>query len=782
MKKKKTQIFLDDDEKFVIPQVDYGMIGLIRHRRGFEKSEVASPVHGTNVVDRSHYVDNSGTVDIDYNYDFVREDSEKHISEEELIKRHGTKYYEFQTINKNENEEFYKGADYNKPEEKIVVKPKEETKAFSFISEIDDIEEETIDAKANLDNFNEEANNDDNYSFSDAEFKLDIKVDDEETEYNTYSPKMPKPEQTNIPSFLTPKREETTEYNSDDLEFDDNVNFNAPNIDFSNPAVDKNQSIEDAINNYNNNQIKFEEPKYKSTPINEVVDENDKYEEARARANEVLNNSLDNNVDKYANYNIPYNTLFKHGSNEEHELPQWLEEKKEIINNILASFDIDGEVVTYTKGPAFTRYEVILAAGVNVKKVNQIYDNLQKDLEVKSLRVLAPIPGKNTIGIEVPNDEAEVVSFGDIITDEFINDGKPLNVALGKDINGSPVYQNITSMPHALIAGATQSGKSVSINTILVSLITKNSPNDLKLILIDPKKVELTFYNDLPHLVTPVIDDPQIATEALKWAVDEMERRYDLLARNRVRNHGDYNKKRKEHPEMEAMPFIVIVIDEFNDLIMQCGAETNEAIIRLAQKARAAGIHIILATQRPTADIINGTIKNNIPCRIAFKVAAELDSRVILDEGGAENLLGRGDMLIKNNGTPVRAQGAYISDDEIGAVCDYICDRYDPDFMISHDDLKRARAKTQNGGGGFGSKEAQGEDETLLYEIAEACVQAGSCSINSIQSGFGIGFNRASRIVSILEERGVVSPRLGTKPREILVDSYKLREIFHVDE
>jgi S-DNA-T family DNA segregation ATPase FtsK/SpoIIIE len=261
-----------------------------------------------------------------------------------------------------------------------------------------------------------------------------------------------------------------------------------------------------------------------------------------------------------------------------------------------------------------------------------------------------------------------------------------------------------------------------------------------------------------------------------------MDRRYEVLARNRVRKISDYLEKRKEYPSLEPMPYYVIVVDEFNDLVMQCGQDVNDCIVRLAQKARAAGMHVILATQRPTVDVVNGTIKANIPCRIAFRVASSTDSSTILDETGAESLLGRGDMLIKNDNAPVRAQGAYISDDEIGAVCDYICDRYDPDFMISHDDLKRARAKAQNGGGGFGSKEAQGEDETLLYEIAEACVQAGSCSINSIQSGFGIGFNRASRIVSILEERGVVSPRLGTKPREILVDSYKLREIFHVDE
>ena len=331
-------------------------------------------------------------------------------------------------------------------------------------------------------------------------------------------------------------------------------------------------------------------------------------------------------------------------------------------------------------------------------------------------------------------------------------------------------------MPHALIAGATKSGKSVCINTILVSLLIKNSPDQLKLILVDPKKVELSFYNDLPHLATPVIDDALIATEALKWAVEEMERRYQILSQTRVRNIEDYNNKRKMKPELENLPFIVIVVDEFNDLVMQCGVEANDAIVRLAQKARAAGIHIILATQRPTVNVVNGTIKANITCRIAFRVAADGDSRIILDEQGAENLLGYGDMLIKNNGTPERVQGAYISDDEISAICDYICDKYQPDFLFTHEDLKKKTVRSNSGFGG--GRESAQESEELLYQIACYCLETGSCSMNSIQNSFGLGFNRASRIVTILEERKIVSPKNGSKAREILVDSYKLKEIF----
>ena len=307
----------------------------------------------------------------------------------------------------------------------------------------------------------------------------------------------------------------------------------------------------------------------------------------------------------------------------------------------------------------------------------------------------------------------------------------------------------------------------------------KNSPENLRLILIDPKKVELSFYNDLPHLVTPVIDDAQIATESLKWAVEEMERRYDVLSKNRCRNIKDYLSKRANNPKMEKMCYIVIVVDEFNDLIMQCGQEANDAIVRLAQKARACGIHVILATQRPTVDVVSGTIKANITCRIAFRVASDVDSRTILDEIGAENLLGRGDMLIKNNGIPIRAQGAYISDDEITGICDYIASQYPADYIFTHEDLKK-KLNNQSMGGGS-QKDSPGEDKALLYQIALYCVQQDSCSINSIQNNFNLGFNRAQKIVGILENMEIVSPKNSTKGREILVDSYRLREIFEID-
>lgn len=745
---KKKVVYFEEEERFVIPQITHSTSGLIRKKEGFKKSVVVSPFHGTNVLDNKSYIDNSGSVDVNYGYDFVRET--KKISDEELIKKHGTKYYEFNFLNKNDNEDLYTGSNYSK-EKKTVITEEKPKKSFGFIHGIDDLEEEPVvveTPKEPVINKNDQ----------NCEFKLNISIDEDDTyEYTSYKEE----KKTSIPAFLSNKPIEE--------EFEDEIVIERPEDNYSNPAVNKNQSISEAIKNmtqFDQSDIKPVESKPKPKPVVKEVAEVEEEEEVITGPD-------------YSNYYVPYEDFLNMNLASSDDNPAWLQEKKEIINDSLASFNIEGEVVTYTKGPAFTRYEIMLGQGVNVKKINQIYENLQKDLQATSIRILAPIPGKNTVGIEVPNNVAEVVPFSSIINESYMNDGKPLCVAMGKNIDGTPVYQNIPDMPHALIAGATQSGKSVSINTILISLLLKNSPDTLKLILIDPKKVELSFYNDLPHLVTPVIDDAQIATESLKWAVEEMERRYDILSKNRCRNIKDYLNKRANNPKMEKMCYIVIVVDEFNDLIMQCGQEANDAIVRLAQKARACGIHVILATQRPTVDVVSGTIKANITCRIAFRVASDVDSRTILDEIGAENLLGRGDMLIKNNGIPIRAQGAYISDDEITGICDYIASQYPADFLFTHEDLKK-KLNSQSLGGGS-QKDSPSEDRALLYQIALYCVQQDACSINSIQNNFNLGFNRAQRIVNILESMEIVSSKNSTKGREILVDSYRLREIFEVE-
>lgn len=741
MKKKIETIDLDDD--FSIPQINYTLEGLIKGKSKFQRSEIVSPIHGTHVVDKIHYLDNSGKVDIDYGYDFIRD--EKHISDEEQIKRHGTKYYEFSFVDKQLTEEDKKGSDYSKKANPATHKTTTvDNTLSSFFVDSQDIDKLTDDIETQIPDVPEiQTPIDDEFK----EFNIHLSLDDDESyEYNTFDTKLPKPDQTTIPSYL--KSEELVSEKLASKEI---------------PVAEKEIKLEEI--NYN---LEDEVPSIKLEEIVKETPNTPPFFKPEVKTAPQKS--------KYDGYSIPYRKLFPLSSASQEELPAWLAEKKDIINQSLEAFGIEGEVITYTKGPSFTRYEIMLAQHVNVKKINSIYDNIQMALQAISLRIQAPIPGKNTVGIEVPNDKSEIVNYGDILSDDYLNNKKNLLIALGKNIDGSPVFQNIADMPHALIAGATRSGKSVCINTILVSLLLKNSPEQLKLLLVDPKKVELSFYNNLPHLATPVIDDPLIATEALKWAVDEMERRYELLAASRVRNIEDYITKRKSNPDMEKLPFIVIIVDEFNDLIMQCGVEANDAIVRLAQKARAAGIHIILATQRPTVNVVSGTIKANITCRIAFRVATDTDSRIILDEQGAESLLGRGDMLIKNNGLPERVQGAYISDSEIGAICDYICDRYEPDFLFTHDDLKKKLKGQSNGV--TGGKEPIQESDELLYQIGLYCIESGSCSINSIQNHFGLGFNRASRIVALLEEKCIVSSKNGTKGREILVDSYQLKQMF----
>ena len=761
---KKKDLLIRNDERFIIPQINHSTVGLMRKKEGFKKSKVASPYHGTNVLDNISYYDNSGSIDISYNYDFVREKEEKHLSDDELIRRHGTKYYEFTILNKEKNEQIYQGAQYKNKDLNSMLDPKKK-KSFGFI---DDLNEYEPPIAPILDS------NPENKYNQNFEFKLNIGGDgDDAFEHKSYSdrPQYDEPRsQFNWDGVPSSSGEEIT----DEIHIDQR---------YQDTGINLNQTIQEAMEKVSSFVWEDIDPKLQSS----VQQAQQQF--ASASSNEEVHFTFENMPQEendnqtevykqnYDSYLIPYHKFLAKTEAHEEELPQWLEEKKEVINQALSNFSIEGEVVNYTKGPAFTRYEIMLGAGVNVKKINTIYENLQAALQATSIRLQTPIPGKNTVGIEVPNDVAEVVPFGDLVNDSFINDGKLLNVAMGKNIDGTPFYLNITDMPHALIAGSTQSGKSVSINAILLSLILKNSPETLKLILIDPKKVELNFYNDLPHLITPVIDDAKIASEALKWAVAEMERRFNVLALTKSRDLSDYRKKRLANKDLENLPAIVVIVDEFNDLMMQCGQEANDYIIRLAQKGRACGIHIILATQRPTVDVVNGTIKANINCRIAFRVSSDVDSRTILDESGAENLLGRGDVLIKNQGAPIRAQGAYVSVDEISAICEYITARYEPDYYFTHLELQKKLNSSSFGGG----KDVPGEDKVFLYKVAQACVQQGYCSINFIQTSFNTGFRRASRIVTLLEAMDIVSESSTSGKREVLVDSYRLREIFEMD-
>lgn len=472
-------------------------------------------------------------------------------------------------------------------------------------------------------------------------------------------------------------------------------------------------------------------------------------------------------------YIKPPISLFKRHNRNTDEKPAWLLQQIDTINRTLEDFSIEGEVIGSTKGPTVTRYEVSLKPGINVNRISNIADNLMMNLQTRSLRIEAPIPGKPYVGLELPNVEPEIVAFGNVVDDkEFLEShDQPLKIALGVDIDGDNVYVDIAKMPHGLIAGATNSGKSVCINTILVSLLVKNSPKDLRLILIDPKMVELSAYDDLPHLITPVITDPKMAALGLDWAVDEMERRYRLFSKNKSKDIKTFNQNvERGRIDEEHLPYIVIVIDELADLMMASPTEVEASIQRLTQKARAAGIHLIVATQRPTTDVVKGTIKSNIPARIAFKVASHVDSATILDSSGAEKLLGKGDMLLKEVDRPYRLQGAYITDDEIYAVTDFIIEKNAaPEYVLEHTDLEQKVIDR-----------SMAKDE-LFDEVARFVVTENTASINQITKTFNISFNRAQAMVQMLEDYGVVSESQGTRARDVLIDINELEELLYND-
>ncbi|SMQ83522.1 DNA segregation ATPase FtsK/SpoIIIE, S-DNA-T family [Bacillus sp. OV166] len=447
---------------------------------------------------------------------------------------------------------------------------------------------------------------------------------------------------------------------------------------------------------------------------------------------------------------------------------KWLLEQEEILNETLQNFNVGASVVNVTQGPSVTRFEVQPEPGVKVNKITNLSDDIKLSLAARDIRIEAPIPGKHTIGIEVPNQKSRPVFINEIIQSSIFKEStSPLTAVLGLDIAGKPIVTDLKKMPHGLIAGATGSGKSVCINTILVSLLFKASPEDLKLLLIDPKMVELAPYNRIPHLVSPVITDVKAATAALKWAVEEMERRYELFAHTGVRDINRFNELAIKHKQYsDKLPFIVIVIDELADLMMMSPADVEEAICRIAQKARACGIHLIVATQRPSVDVITGLIKANIPTRVAFSVSSQVDSRTIIDISGAEKLLGRGDMLFLENGSskPVRLQGTFVSDEEIDLVVGHVREQREPEYLFEQEELLKKAQVTEN------------EDE-LFYEACEFIIDQGGASTSSLQRRFKIGYNRAARLMDMLETHGYITSANGSKAREVLITLADLESI-----
>ncbi len=495
-----------------------------------------------------------------------------------------------------------------------------------------------------------------------------------------------------------------------------------------------------------------------------------------------LKPTLDNSTNK--NYILPPMELLEPAKNKKKMSDHSAVEKNiEILEQVLKDFGISGKVVEVNIGPTVTQYELSIASGTRVSKILTINKEISLALAKKDVRIQAPIPGKSTVGIEMPNDESQMVTLRETL--ELMPDQTKkdlLSVALGKDIMGKVKWCRINKTPHLLVAGATGSGKSVCINDIIISILMKAKPDEVKLVLVDPKKVELGMYTGVPHLLMPVVTDPRKASMALKKAVAEMERRYDVFEENKTKNIESYNElivkknlKLPEDEQIQKMPYIVVIVDELADLMLVAGKEVEDSIMRITQMARAAGIHLIIATQRPSTDVITGIIKANIPSRISFAVSSQIDSRTILDMAGAEKLLGKGDMLFLPMGEsqPERIQGAFVSEEEIQKVINYTVAQqkaqYDPNFSNLEAVDQEIKQNTVSG-------DVEEYDDPLYNEIVEFVIETQKASASLLQRRFKLGYNRAARIIDLLEERGIVGPQNGSKPREVLVTLEKNEE------
>lgn len=448
------------------------------------------------------------------------------------------------------------------------------------------------------------------------------------------------------------------------------------------------------------------------------------------------------------------------------------------LQKTLYSFGVSAKVENVSVGPAITRYELKPAEGVRVSKIANLADDIALNLAAETIRIEAPIPGKQAVGIEVPNKEKEAVHLREVLeSEEFQNNNSKLTVALGKDVAGNIQLADIAKMPHVLIAGSTGSGKSVCINTIISSIIYNAKPSEVKMVMVDPKVVELSVYNGIPHLLIPVVTDPKKAAGALAWAVQEMDNRYNLFASKGVRDIKGYNKAIEKEEGQGKLPQIVIIVDELADLMMVAAKDVEEAICRLAQKARAAGMHLVIATQRPSVDVITGLIKANVPSRIAFAVSSQVDSRTILDSVGAEKLLGKGDMLFFPTGypKPVRVQGAFVSDEEVEKIVGFVKQNgtanYSEDILESIENSNKTEKELV--------QEQAEDDETdpFLMDAIDAVVEQGTASTSFIQRRFKVGYARAGRIIDQMEERGIISGYQGSKPREVLITKERLEEL-----
>ncbi|OPJ57145.1 FtsK/SpoIIIE family DNA translocase [Alkalithermobacter paradoxus] len=520
-----------------------------------------------------------------------------------------------------------------------------------------------------------------------------------------------------------------------------------------NNKLDKNDTEIKIIDFNNNSHIT---PSEEKTSLKEnALDSEQKQETINDNIDIVFSNANP----KYLDYKIPpIDVLAKQNNISDNKDKKQILKNAKLLEKTLRDFGVEASINQVTKGPTITRYEIQPKSGVKVSKIVSLTDDIALSLAAKSIRIEAPIPGKSAIGIEVPNDEIQLVTLREVIeSKEFVDSKSKLSFGLGKDISGMPIVTDISKMPHLLIAGATGSGKSVCVNTLITSILYKSKPDEVKFLMIDPKVVELGNYNGIPHLLIPVVTDPKKAACALAWAVNEMTKRYKLFADSSVRDIYSYNEKAED-----KLPSIVIIIDELADLMMVSANEVEDAICRLAQMARAAGMHLIVATQRPSVDVITGVIKANIPSRIAFSVSSQTDSRTILDMGGAEKLLGKGDMLFYPIGAskPIRLQGAFISEKEVETVVEYIKGQIDEEIHYKEDIIENINKNITVD---------NSSDDELLEQAIEFVVSLQQASTSMLQRKFRVGYNRAARLIDEMEQRGIVGPNEGSKPRKVLL-------------
>lgn len=515
------------------------------------------------------------------------------------------------------------------------------------------------------------------------------------------------------------------------------------------------ETVQDAVEE---KVIEHQEPLIKQAYSAEKTESKAEDEEIEIREMETAKKAF------FTSYNIPLSILKDPVNNVRLDSEEEMKAQGDILTQKLLDFGISGVVRAIQPGPVVTMFEFEPVAGTRVSKIASLESDLALSMSALSIRIIAPIPGKNAVGIEIPNKNRQSVSIKELLqTSEFKNSKSPLTVALGKDVIGKPYMSDIRKMPHLLVAGTTGSGKSVGINTMICSILYKSSPDEVKFIMIDPKMVELSIYDGIPHLMAPVVTDTRLAASVLKNVVAEMTRRYTLLAEKKVRNLDGYNEIIKDDDEAEKMPYLVVIVDEFADLMMVAGKDVEMSIARIAQMARAVGIHLIIATQRPTTNVITGLIKANMPARLSFKVSQKNDSRVILDQNGADTLLGMGDSLFIPPGTSdaLRIHGAFVSDDEVRGIVEYLQEQYgEPEYNM-------AMVQEVREGNSAGSDD---EDEDVLYQQAvDAVMDKGTASISMIQRMFKIGYNRAARIVEMMEARGILEPSDGTaKPRKVI--------------